>query len=205
MSARIASRRFIVTNTSKSPSINFFKVLDMPQSFNIDHTFLKASYKSLIVANHPDRFASSSHSAPLDAALITTAFQTLSTPNLRAEHLLQLAGEALDEESSTQNPLPMEFLMEIMEIRETLSEIDRDDPTAVDQLNQLKQANEERVLEVVAEANVAFDGDGDGDSDGDGDGDSDKINMVEERRRCSAFLNYFRRIEEEIKEKEMVT
>jgi len=165
---------------------NFFSVLGIPERFDVDSSSLRKRYKSLMVENHPDRFAASGGAAPKDPSLITTAYQTIGKPHLRASHLLELGGNELSEDNQ-QNVLPMEFLMEIMEVREALSEIDADDEASGDRLRDMKENNDERVKEVIERLSVAFEG-----------GD------VDAARENTAILNYYHRIEEEIKEKECV-
>ena len=74
---------------------------------------------------HPDRFAAASDAekrrAVQIAAHVNTAQQTLKIPLKRAEYCLQLAGLSTDSETDAKMD-PM-FLMQQMELRESLEEV----------------------------------------------------------------------------------
>ena len=177
------------STTVRSFSTNYFKTLSIdPPTFKLEEKDLHARYKKLMVANHPDKFSGSDEVARLDPKEITNAFRTLKTPHLRADHLLSISGDELGEDNQSE-VLPMEFLMEMMEIREELEEIGDTESNEAERakLENLKDANLNRVNATISVLEDAFDG-------------SD----IKLARENTAKLNYYRRIEEEIKEKEAV-
>ncbi|MDH5712186.1 MAG: Fe-S protein assembly co-chaperone HscB, partial [Gammaproteobacteria bacterium] len=90
------------------------------------HIFLQ-----LQKAVHPDRFAHGSDQekriAMQQTSLINQAFQTLKEPVSRAQYMLKLQG--IDMDSETDTTMDAEFLMEQMEFRESIVEVqDKPDP-----------------------------------------------------------------------------
>ena len=86
-----------------------------------------ARFQDLQRQNHPDRFASASDAEQLVAvqrsANINQAWQTLRHPLTRAEYLLSLHGFDLSSEQHTVRDTA--FLMEQLELREELDEIEQ--------------------------------------------------------------------------------
>ena len=106
-------------------SSNYFHLFGMPVSFSIDTAVLMQRYRELQQLVHPDRFASSSeHERRLSlqyATHINEGLRILKDPLERARYLLQLKGIQWDDEQATfSDP---EFLMQQMELRESLSEV----------------------------------------------------------------------------------
>lgn len=63
---------------------------------------LKASYKSLMNRLHPDRYAhvkdlEERNTLHNEASSVTQCYDTLSNPQMRAVHLLDLSGNSIDE------------------------------------------------------------------------------------------------------------
>lgn len=104
---------------------NHFELFGLPVDFNLDLQQLSERYRDLQRTVHPDRYASASDRerrlAVEKAAQINEAFQTLKSPMNRARYILQLRGADFDNEHDTHFD-PM-FLMEQMELRETLAEV----------------------------------------------------------------------------------
>lgn len=101
---------------------NYFELFDLPSSFNIDTQLLARNYRELQKNVHPDKFASGSDqekrlSVQL-AAHINEANQTLKSPQRRARYMLEQNGVDFDDEKDTS--LDPEFLMEQIELRESL-------------------------------------------------------------------------------------
>ena len=106
-------------------SKNYFELFDLPSSFDLDVTDLATRYRDLQRRFHPDRFASASEperrlSLQLTAQ-INAAFQALKDPVARARYLLGLRGVSTDEDTDTL--MDSAFLMEQMELRESLAEV----------------------------------------------------------------------------------
>lgn len=109
--------------------MNYFELFGLTANFSIDLTALSATYQALQKTVHPDRFAHSSSQEQLLAvqksAEINDAYQTLKQPILRGEYLLTLRGTTLPSEQ--QSFQDVSFLMEQMELREMLAEIEHSD------------------------------------------------------------------------------
>jgi molecular chaperone HscB len=105
-------------------SQNHFELFGLKAGFEVDGETLALRYRDLQKETHPDRFANASEqerrlSVQL-AAQINEAFRVLKNPLARARYLLELQGVTLDDTDTRMEP---EFLMEQMELRETLAEI----------------------------------------------------------------------------------
>ncbi len=104
-----------------------FDVFGLPRSHALDVGSLEKQFRELSLKLHPDRFAqaepkerrlSLEHTTALNDAL-----RTLKDPARRAFYLLKLHGVDLDrEDAGAQKDMPLEFLEEVMELREELSE-----------------------------------------------------------------------------------
>ena len=104
---------------------SYFELFDLPATFDLDVADLAARYRELQRRFHPDRFASASEpqrrlSLQLTAQ-INAAFQTLKDPVARARYLLGLQGADTGEDTDT--AMDTAFLMEQMELRESLAEV----------------------------------------------------------------------------------
>lgn len=105
-------------------SQNHFELFGLSPKFNIELATLESNYRKIQSESHPDRFVTAS---PADksqsmqlATLANEAYQTLKNPANRAKYLLELQGiEAIAE---TNTAMPLDFLMQQMEWRETLEE-----------------------------------------------------------------------------------
>lgn len=105
--------------------MNHFELFGLPNQFDLDKNHLSEKFRVLQRQFHPDKFASASERDHLmsvqKAAEINDAYQTLKTPIERAEYLLSLHDVHIRGEHQTMSD-PM-FLMEQMELRETLEDI----------------------------------------------------------------------------------
>ncbi len=104
---------------------NYFELFDLPVSCEIDAAKLRENFMQMQRQYHPDRFAAASSTerrrAVQIASHINGAHQTLDVPLKRAEYCLQLAGLSTD--SETDAKMDSMFLMQQMELRESLEEI----------------------------------------------------------------------------------
>ncbi len=103
---------------------NYFELFGLTSAFEVDLADLAARYRELQRRFHPDRFASASEqerrlSVQLTAQ-VNVAFQTLKDPVARARYLLGLQG--VDTGEDTDTTMDTGFLMEQMELRESLAE-----------------------------------------------------------------------------------
>ncbi len=103
-----------------------FTLFGLPRSFDIDTQDLASRYRELQRQVHPDKYAHAPEQERRLSMQMTTrineAFQTLRDPLTRGRYLLQLAGVNTDEETDTH--MNAVFLVEQMELRERLAEVD---------------------------------------------------------------------------------
>ena len=101
---------------------DFFSLFDIPANFQIDAGLLEQNYRALQSQVHPDKFANLSEAerrlSMQWATRVNEAYQTLRSPLNRARYLLTLHGVDTQEESNT--AMPLDFLMQQMEWRESL-------------------------------------------------------------------------------------
>lgn len=103
---------------------DYFTLLGLLPHFVVDNAKLKASYLLLQKKFHPDNFIDATPQekmqATLTASKINQAYQTLKDPLKRANYILTLHDiDALNENDTA---MPMDFLMEQMQLREALEE-----------------------------------------------------------------------------------
>jgi len=101
---------------------NFFELFGVQPAFKLDLDQLDKTFREIQSQVHPDKFA---HLGDAErrlsmqwATLANEAYQTLKKPINRARYLLQLHNVATQEETNT--AMPAAFLMEQMELRETV-------------------------------------------------------------------------------------
>ena len=106
-----------------------YELFGLPVSYEVDQVKLAEHYRELQRAVHPDKFASASDQdrrlSVQRAAQINEAYQTLKSPIRRARYMLEMRGVSFDDQRETAME-PM-FLMEQMELRESLAEIPKND------------------------------------------------------------------------------
>jgi len=123
---------------------NYFEILGLPVSFDIDQAQLTERYRDLQKQVHPDRHSHQSDReqrlAVQYTAYLNEALTTLKSPLKRAQYLLSLQG--IDTLSDSRTQLDPMFLMEQMELRERVADAtDHDDPEAeLEQLEALVDA-----------------------------------------------------------------
>ncbi len=106
--------------------MNHFELFGLPTQFNLDAAHLSAQFRELQKRFHPDKYSTASERDRLlavqKAAQINDAYQVLKQPISRAEYLLSELGiDIRNEQNTMQDPA---FLMEQMELREELEEIE---------------------------------------------------------------------------------
>ena len=157
-----------------------FALLQAERQFDIDEQQLQQQYKLLMAETHPDRHSCSSideQEAAADmASQLTDAYAILRAPHLRAVHLLELLGAPLDEDTSG-DVLGAGFLMEVMDVRETLED-SGSDPTP---LATLREDNHRKMSHLCMQLVGAF-----------------SAKDLELARSLTAQLQYLQKIEEEI-------
>lgn len=139
---------------------NFFQLFDIPVSYKVDIDQLQKRYRDLQKTVHPDRFASASAQekriSMQQTSWINEAFNTLKKPVDRAIYLLSLKGIDVNLEKET--TMDAVFLMEQLEMRESLSKVrSNDDPLSA--LDHLTRALKDRTKTMSEEFANAYDND----------------------------------------------
>lgn len=135
--------------------MDYFTLFGLPASYTLSLEPLAARYQELQRQYHPDKFASGSAAEQLAAvqqsATINQAWQTLRHPLTRAEYLLSLHGFDLASEQHTVRDTA--FLMEQLELREELDEIEqaKDTDRLEGLLKRIKSMYSQRQQQMVAE------------------------------------------------------
>jgi len=103
--------------------MNYFELFNIPVSVTVDKTSLAKKYFELQKKFHPDFFAQEDEVTQEDALEKTSelnkAFKIFKDPDATIQYLLKTKGLLQEEEKY---PLPPDFLMEVMELNENLSE-----------------------------------------------------------------------------------
>jgi molecular chaperone HscB len=105
--------------------MNYFEFYDIPVSFLPDQSLVKKKFFTFSKAYHPDFFVNESEEKQNEILELSTlnnkAYQTLSNDQKRLPYVLQVLGQLEEGEKYT---LPNAFLMEMMEVNETLMELE---------------------------------------------------------------------------------
>jgi len=128
---------------------NHFDLFGLAPAFSIEGEALERSYRDIQSKVHPDRFAHAGDAERRASLQWTTrvneAYRTLKDPVQRAKHLLELHG--VDVAFETNTAMPPDFLVQQMELRESLEEAKT--PNALDEmrktLRQEKAALEKQI------------------------------------------------------------
>ena len=129
---------------------NYFDLLSLPATFEVDSALLESNYRSLLATVHPDRFVADSPEqrrlAMQAATLVNEAWRCLRDPVERAGYLCRLAGHPVD--TNARSAASAEFLAEQMAWRETLEEAcSNSDLPAIAELSATVAAAREAMLE----------------------------------------------------------
>jgi len=114
-------------------SQDYFSCYGLPCDFAVDLAVLRQSHRRLQQQHHPDRFVSQPDSEQRRAVQITAylnqAYATLLEPLKRGIYLLELQG--MDPLAPNNTQMPMDFLLQQIELRESLEDMPRaQDPEA---------------------------------------------------------------------------
>ena len=105
--------------------MNYFELFGFPVSPRVDKTLVSQKYFELQKINHPDFFTQATEAEKEDAlqqsAAINKAFTIFQNDEKTIEYFLQEQGVIQTDEKYQ---LPPDFLMEMMELNETLTEKD---------------------------------------------------------------------------------
>lgn len=118
---------------------NYFELYDMPVTFNPDPETVKAKYYELSRKYHPDRFTQADTKAQLEALAMAAqnnlAYKTLGNSDATMAYVLRLNGLLETEEKYN---LPPNFLMDMMDLNEALSDYEMN-PIDAEALHQAQQ------------------------------------------------------------------
>lgn len=131
---------------------NYYKLLEVPEKFTIDHDTLAQRFKQLQRQWHPDKFGRADASVRARAAdmsaRLNLAYETLQQPARRAQHLLEIMAPS--------KPVPQldpAFLMWVVEIREQVVQA-RENP---DIARKLREESEQALSSCISALRHAFD------------------------------------------------
>jgi molecular chaperone HscB len=134
------------------PMQSHFDLFGLAPAFAIEGEALERSYREIQSKVHPDRFAHAGDAERRASLQWTTrvneAYRTLKDPVQRAKHLLELHG--VDVAFETNTAMPPEFLMQQMELRESLEEAKT--PASLDEMRKRLRQDKAQLQNQIAEA-----------------------------------------------------
>jgi len=142
---------------------NYFAALGLPVAYHIDANQLRKAYLQRSRELHPDHQDPNNPAAQERALALTSylnaAQKTLSKPDTRLAYLLKLFGLLEgDERADARRQMPQEFLMEMLELNEQLSELEAGgDAAALEVFRTQVQRQEQQVLAEIATRMQDFD------------------------------------------------
>lgn len=130
--------------------MNYFELYELPVSFHPDKDVVKKKFYELSKKYHPDRYTLADEEAQTEAlqmaALNNAAYKILMNEDATMQYVLKLKGITEDEEKYN---LPADFLMEMMELNEAVSDYEMEPDEEKKQLavgswqEQIEQLNRE--------------------------------------------------------------
>ena len=158
---------------------DYFAVFELPPKLRIDIAALEKSFYAQSRRLHPDRFVSRPEAEQEEAlrrsSLLNDAYRTLRDPVLRTEHLLELEGIELEEQSKAatdaaratggekKQAVPPELLEEVFELNMQLTEMragkqmGEDDPELRRELESAKRNFDRKMDETQTELERRWD------------------------------------------------
>lgn len=105
--------------------MNYFEFYDLPISFNPDQNVVKQQFYALSKKYHPDFYINEDQEKQDEVLELSTlnnkAFQVLKDPQKRLQYILELKDHVKEGENYA---LPQDFLMDMMDVNETLMDLE---------------------------------------------------------------------------------
>lgn len=98
-------------------------MLGLVPKFDLDASLLKKAYYKASRSTHPDHHGVDDDEVVLQSSRVNLAYKTLRTIDSRIKYILEEEGLITEEKQLT---VPQDFLMEMMEVNETLMELEMD-------------------------------------------------------------------------------
>lgn len=137
--------------------MNYFELYDIPVSFKPDQQQLKQKFYELSRKYHPDFFTQENEFEQGEAlemsSLVNKAYKTFQNKDLTIKYVLQLKGLLEEEEKY---PLPSDFLMEMMELNEQLTDAKMEEDPA--KVSELKKEIDNQEAEIYAPVKAIVEG-----------------------------------------------
>ncbi len=136
--------------------MNYFELFEMPISLQVDKKYLQNKYFELQKKYHPDFFSNESKEEQDDvlekSSMVNKAYKTFQNDDETIKYVLHVKGLMEEEEKYE---LPPEFLTEMMELNETLMEVDdsslEETETKISQLEKQLYDKVQNIIEYYSE------------------------------------------------------
>lgn len=143
-------------SSSKQTHFEWFSI---PRNFSVDLRALRAKYLDLQKQLHPDKSAGLPDANQSQAIVLNTklndAYGSLRDPVKRAIYLLELSGFEYEADRQTQSD-PI-YLMQQLEIREELSDLELDSPHLEESLDKFRSLALAQLEQYSEEFSLAYD------------------------------------------------
>lgn len=139
--------------------LNYFEFYGLPVRFNPDQAVVKQQFYALSKKYHPDFYINESAEKQAEVLELSTvnnkAYQVLSDPQKCLPYVLELRGHLTEGE---QYALPQDFLMEMMEVNESLMDLQFEpDASKLDLLKEEVSVLEKSIEEELSLLTGSFD------------------------------------------------
>ena len=136
--------------------MDYFKLFDLPRSFDVDKKALTQAYYRLNKEYHPDNFTLASSEDQATALSKTThinmGYKLLKNKQQRLKYVLELLGVNFQEGKES---MPQEFLMEMMDLNEAIMDYKMDPSSEVRKKIEGQVSAFQQEIEASAQDNIA--------------------------------------------------
>lgn len=138
---------------------DYFEFYGLPLSFNPDPAAVKQQFYKFSKQYHPDFYINESEAKQAEVLELSTlnnkAYQVLSDPQKRLHYILELKGQLIEGESYV---LPQSFLMEMMDVNESLMDLQFEpDPVRLASLKEEIALIEKGIADEILRITTSFD------------------------------------------------